>query len=399
MAPPVAPMPLVQEMVHPRGLDFRNQRRVVLMRMQEPPVPFRRIAELVRNLEGEPSTEDVVRRAYSRFNAKKGRTQYRFHKCGRHPWKMTKPVAAFLIKTLRKERVRGICTSMSLQAALAKDLHVNISAAYIRKYLVMRGYKWLPRAQKRKYNAAMRRSRCAFADRFRGMSQPGLARHIAMAMDGVVLTVPPADPTDRKNYCLNGESHMWRKPGEAASPELAGADPYAKQVPLARCIPLWGAISARGFMHVVYHKGKKLWVPEWEEALDAGHLTRAVDRLQDPCARQPRRVLCDNEKFLKSKLVRPRYVANNLELLFIPKRSPDFNPIESFWGWLRRRLRVLDLYDLQQGRPPMGKRAYKKRVESVLRSKKAQDVAQAKFKAFKKVCIEVARKKGAAARA
>ena len=47
----------------------------------------------------------------------------------------------------------------------------------------------------------------------------------------------------------------------------------------------------------------------------------------------------------------------------------------------------------------MGKRAYKKRVESVLRSKKAQDVAQAKFKAFKKVCIEVARKKGAAARA
>ena len=47
----------------------------------------------------------------------------------------------------------------------------------------------------------------------------------------------------------------------------------------------------------------------------------------------------------------------------------------------------------------MGKQAYKKRVQSVLRSKRAQAVAQAKFKAFKKVCIEVARKKGGAARA
>ena len=219
-----------------------------------------------------------------------------------------------------------------------------------------------------------------------------------MAMDGVVLTVPPADPTDRKNYCLDGESHMWRKPGEAASPKLAGADPYATQVPLSRAIPLWGAISARGFMPVVYHKRKKLSVTEWGEVLDRGCFGHAVDQLQDPSAREPRRVLCDNEKFLVSRTSRPRYVANNVELLSIPKRSPDLNPIESFWGWLRRRLRVLDLYDLQHGRAPMGKAAYKKRVQAVLRSKKAQAVAKAKFKAFRKVCLEVARKRGAASR-
>ena len=152
-------------------------------------------------------------------------------------------------------------------------------------------------------------------------------------------------------------------------------------------------------MAVLYHKGKKVKVPDWEAALDAGHLTRAVDRLQDPRARQPRRILCDNEKFLLSKLVRPRYTDNDVELLRIPKRSPALNPIESFWGWLRRRLRLLDLNDLQKGRPAMTKHAYKKRVQSVLRSRKAQAVAQAKFKAFKKVCIEVVRKRGAAARA
>ena len=46
----------------------------------------------------------------------------------------------------------------------------------------------------------------------------------------------------------------------------------------------------------------------------------------------------------------------------------------------------------------MGKAAYKKRVQAVLRSKKAQAEAKAKFKAFTKVCLEVAHKRGAASR-
>ena len=167
---------------------------------------------------------------------------------------------------------------------------------------------------------------------------------------------------------------------------------------MSRAIPLWGAISATGFTHVVYHRRKKLTVADWAHALDSGCFTRAVDELQDPRAREPRRILCDNEKFLVSKTIRPRYRENNVELLPIPKRSPDLNPIESFWGWLRRRLRVLDLNDLQNGREPMGKTAYKKRIKVVLRSAKAQAVARAKFKAFKKVCMEVARKHGAASR-
>ena len=46
----------------------------------------------------------------------------------------------------------------------------------------------------------------------------------------------------------------------------------------------------------------------------------------------------------------------------------------------------------------MGKTAYKVRVKSILKSKKAQNVAKAKFNNFKKVCQEVRRKKGAASR-
>ena len=38
------------------------------------------------------------------------------------------------------------------------------------------------------------------------------------------------------------------------------------------------------------------------------------------------------------------------------------------------------------------------RIRNVLKSKKAQEVAKAKFNAFKKVCCEVQKKRGAASR-
>lgn len=230
------------------------------------------------------------------------------------------------------------------------------------------------------------------------MSQPEINAEIALAMDGVVITTPPWDPTQRKNYCFHGVTKMWRKPGEAASPELAGDDPYGEQVPISRAIPLWGAISAKGFAAIVYHKNKKLKTGEWVKALNIGALTDAVKQLKSSSGRTPWRLLCDNETFLDAKDSKAYYRKKNIELLHIPARSPDLNPIESFWGWLRQRLRLRDLEDLRQGRPPLGKTAYKMRVKAVLKSKKAQDVAKAKFRAFKKVCCEVQRKKGAAAR-
>ena len=225
-----------------------------------------------------------------------------------------------------------------------------------------------------------------------------MGKHIAMAMDGVILTVPPKDPIDRRNYCFHGVTHMYRKPGEAASPDLAGEDHYADQVPLGRAIPLWGAISAQGFCEVVYHKSKKLSIDEWTICLKKGALTRAVQKLKASGSRAPWRALSDNEKFLKSKASKALYSRKNIQLLSIPPRCPDLNPIESFWGWLRQRLRRLDLEDLRTGRPPMGKTAYKARVKAVLKSKKAQAVAKAKFHNLKKVCQEVVQKKGAASR-
>ena len=57
---------------------------------------------------------------------------------------------------------------------------------------------------------------------------------------------------------------------------------------------------------------------------------------------------------------------------------------------------VAFLEDYRQGRPALGKTAWKQRLRSLLRSQKAQRVARNKFMNFKKVCKLVAKRKGAA---
>ena len=74
------------------------------------------------------------------------------------------------------------------------------------------------------------------------------------------------------------------------------------------------------------------------------------------------------------------------------------NPIEKFWGWLRREMRRRDLQDWNAKRPPLGRTAYRARLRAVLRSKKAQGVAGRLAAGLLNVCKEVLKKKGAASR-
>ena len=101
---------------------------------------------------------------------------------------------------------------------------------------------------------------------------------------------------------------------------------------------------------------------------------------------------------MSAKIIRPLYLKRRIRLIRIPARSPDLNPIESFWGWLRKELRRRDLEDLRLKKPALNKTQYKQRVKEVLRAIKAQNVAKAKFRNFKKVCKEVVLKKGAMSR-
>ena len=68
-----------------------------------------------------------------------------------------------------------------------------------------------------------------------------------------------------------------------------------------------------------------------------------------------------------------------------------------FWGWLRRKLRRMDLEDLRQKRDVLSKPEYLLRVKRVLQTQKAQDVAKSYAKRFRKPCQQVADRHGAAA--
>ena len=386
-------MPLVSEMRHPRGLDFANERLVYRLRQDEG-LSFDAIAARVVNISGEPSTEDTVRRAFSRFRLRQGRCKYNFDKCGRKPWKLTPDVQRFVLQRLLQMRKTTVCTSVSLQAILAAEKGVDVADSTIRKLLKSKGYKWLPRAQKRAYSKADKQRRLKFARAILRLSKQMLREKLTLSMDGVVLPTPPTDPIDRLNFCRQGETHMYRKPSEAGTPALAGADPYEDYIPLQRCVPLWGGISEGGCAEVLMHEKKKLTISEWVAAVSKGRLNDAVRKLR-PQGGKPWHVLCDNEKFLVSESSKQACAKKGIKLWFVPPRSPDLNPVERFWSWLRRELRRRDLLDLKQKRPVLGKTAYRQRVRSILRTRKAEIAAGNMARGLREVCRRVVKNKGA----
>ena len=128
----------------------------------------------------------------------------------------------------------------------------------------------------------------------------------------------------------------------------------------------------------------------------AGKLQRAVQTVAVDNPHGPWYILCDNEAFLHSFTCRQEYRRQNLHLRKIPAKSPDLNPVERFWAYLKRRLRALDLKDALRRRPSLGKLAYKARVRTVLQSRSAQTAAKNIVKAYRKTCQEIVRTGGAA---
>ena len=58
----------------------------------------------------------------------------------------------------------------------------------------------------------------------------------------------------------------------------------------------------------------------------------------------------------------------------------------------------MDLADPRAKRPAIGKAAYKVRVRNLMKTKKANSVATSHAMSLRKMCLEVIKKKGAAAR-
>ena len=215
-------------------------------------------------------------------------------------------------------------------------------------------------------------------------------------MDGAVLSKAPEDPIARENFVRHGDDHEWRKEGEAYSPELSGRDDYPKQVPLARAVPLWGGCSSKGFAVVAFHPRKKFKTEEWVKLVKSGRLTKAIKQLRPPGDKGPFNVICDNEGFLEASESAKAHAKAKVRLWPIPPRSPDLNPVERFWSYLRRRLRAMEMKDFVANKPVLTKAQYKVRVQNLLKTKKVQTAAANCALGLRKVCQIVIRKKGAA---
>ena len=382
-------------MVHPRGLSFAMQRKAVMLRDAKN-MSFPDIALEVKNLSGDSPTAQCVSDYYDRFNAKLGRVKTKYGNCGRSAWKFTHETKAWIIKRLLVLRQECICTSVTLQHALARERNIKVSSSGIRKVLLKAGYKWLTRSQKRLYSKKDRVARVAFSKAVLRLTNAELRENRCLSMDGVVLTMPPQDATARYNYCRYGEDHMYRKPSEAVSAKLAGDDPYGKQAGLARCVPMWGGCSAGGFAIVTFHKTKKLQVDEWITALRSGGVKKAIQSLKPIKKTGPWHILCDNEGFLQVKEAKKLYGKIGLKMWHCPPRSPDLNPVELFWAFLRKRLRAMDLKDAMAKRPVLSKMAYTQRVRRVLKTQKAQTTAKNIALRLKKACRLVVKAEGQA---
>jgi len=393
-------MVVITMSVQKRSLDFKNMRKVIELREKSTKgkkMQWDKIAEKVVNLEGEHPSPWLVANIYKQRDSSLGYRKYKYDNCGRSPWKVDKSVEHFLVRKLLQLRKQSICTSTVLQRELAQEKQVELDTSTIRKVLGRQGFKWLPRAQKPKYDKNAKKARLKFANYILRMTVKKLREWLSFAMDGVILTIPPStDDVARENYCRFGDTHMWRKPEESASPELAGDDPFGKQVPIGRAIPIWGGISEGGFSVVLHHPKKKVHATEWAEAVNKGKLTQAVKALRPVAHKGPWNILCDNESFLSTAICREAHAKHKIKLHHIPAKSPDLNPVERYWGWLRKQMRAKDLADLRAGRHVLGKTAYRQRLMRFLKTKKAQSIASGMAKGLRNVCKLVVQKKGAA---
>ena len=73
-------MPAITEMVHPRGLSFAMQRKVVVLRDARK-MTWPQITAEVRNLKGEQASMSTVKRCYHAFAVRSGRVRTKYANC------------------------------------------------------------------------------------------------------------------------------------------------------------------------------------------------------------------------------------------------------------------------------------------------------------------------------
>lgn len=326
--------------LHPRSLHPSEAARAHHMRYEEQ-ATWGEIAASTVNLQGQAPDEKTVRNAVARVVAQSKALipQLKYKNCGRA--KTLTPAqesaAAAFVKQWRHKR---FCTCRYI----IRELKLKVGKRTLARSLNRSGFHWRPVPKKHMHSDRDIETRTAFVDKYGDKSADWWEANTALILDGVTLTVPPSNLSDKAKHAAQRIDHMWMKKGEAMDKDVHTYNRYGVQLGVK--VPLWGGFSGKGsFTLRMWTPAPKMTKLEW--AARAPTLKRAVLEAGSMPSRGRGKVWQDNEKFLKTH---PEYKAQGLEIINFPTNSGDLNPIETVWARLRKDLAEREQEDLQKGK-------------------------------------------------
>jgi transposase len=112
-----------------------------------------------------------------------------------------------------------------------------------------------------------------------------------------------------------------------------------------RGIPVIGKISGRKFKRtsiVAAQIGKAIISPlQYEGTMDSSLFETWFEFHLLPSLPKNAFIVMDNASFHRKSRLHPLAQSAGMTLIFLPPYSPELNPIEHFWSWLKRHLRKI----------------------------------------------------------
>jgi transposase len=113
--------------------------------------------------------------------------------------------------------------------------------------------------------------------------------------------------------------------------------------------PLIGEISGRKYKRigiVAAQMGKKIIAPlQYNGTMDSTLFETWFSKCLLPSLPEGTVIVMDNASFHRKRKLFPLAEDAGFRIIFLPPYSPEYNPIEKFWAWLKRHLRkILPFY-------------------------------------------------------
>ena len=108
--------------------------------------------------------------------------------------------------------------------------------------------------------------------------------------------------------------------------------------------PVYSMVSGRKYKRtgiVAAQMGKKILSPlQYDGTMDSTLFEMWFEQLLLPALPKNSVITMDNASFHRKKLISIAEKAGH-RLIFLPPYSPELNPIENFWSWLKNHLRKI----------------------------------------------------------